>query len=76
MERCRTVLLSCALLQTFLKFLLLLDASIDFLTHFQLVDPVKLEPYARAFVVEDEDMDAVITYKVNHNHIKRTFICV
>ena len=40
------------------------DGDIDFLTHYKLVDPGKIESYARAFVVEDEDFDTVITSKV------------
>ncbi|XP_067685072.1 uncharacterized protein [Haliotis asinina] len=38
------------------------DSSIDFLSHYRLVDPGKLESYARAFVVEDRDLDTVISY--------------
>ena len=40
------------------------DASIDFLTHYQLVNPNKIEPYARAFVVEDDDKDGVVYPRV------------
>ena len=40
------------------------DGDIDFLTHYKLVDPGKVESYARAFVVEDENFDTVITAKV------------
>ncbi|XP_055882530.1 uncharacterized protein LOC106061672 isoform X1 [Biomphalaria glabrata] len=36
------------------------DGDIDFLSHYKLVDGRKLESYARAFVVEDEDFDTVI----------------
>ncbi|KAI0222505.1 hypothetical protein LSAT2_026249 [Lamellibrachia satsuma] len=36
------------------------DASIDFLCHYRLVDPNKLDMYARAFVVEDDDKDGVV----------------
>ena len=43
---------------------LLLDGDIDFLTHYKLVDPGKIESYARAFVVEDDDFDTVITATV------------
>ncbi|WAR25226.1 hypothetical protein MAR_010930 [Mya arenaria] len=35
-------------------------ADIDFLSHYRLVDPAMIEAYARAFVVEDGDLDAVI----------------
>ncbi|XP_046353248.2 uncharacterized protein LOC124133067 [Haliotis rufescens] len=38
------------------------DSSIDFLSHYRLVDPGKLEGYARAFVVEDRDLDTVINF--------------
>lgn len=41
------------------------DADIDFLTHYKLVDPGLIESYARAFVVEDNDFDTVISAKVN-----------
>ncbi|XP_070192116.1 uncharacterized protein [Littorina saxatilis] len=34
--------------------------DIDFLSHYRLVDTRKLETYARAFVVEDDDFDTVI----------------
>ena len=44
--------------------MLISDADIDFLTHYKLVDPGKLESYARAFVVEDDDYDTVISSKV------------
>ncbi len=37
------------------------DASIDYLNHYRLVDNQKAEVYARAFVVEDEDMDCMVT---------------
>ena len=36
------------------------DGDIDFLSHYRLVDSRKLESYARAFVVEDDDFDTVI----------------
>lgn len=39
------------------------DASIDYLQHYRLVDHRKLDSYARAFVVEDDDRDFVIAYK-------------
>ncbi|XP_046563193.1 uncharacterized protein LOC124272090 isoform X4 [Haliotis rubra] len=34
--------------------------DIDFLSHYRLVDPKKLEAYAKCFAVEDEDYDTVI----------------
>ncbi|XP_012945585.1 trichohyalin, partial [Aplysia californica] len=37
--------------------------GIDFMQHYRLVDPSNLEAYARAFVVEDGDMDTVINLK-------------
>ena len=40
------------------------DASIDFLCHYRLVDPNKLDMYARAFVVEDDDKDGVVYPRV------------
>ncbi|CAL1528526.1 unnamed protein product [Lymnaea stagnalis] len=37
--------------------------DIDFLSHYKLVDSRKMESYARAFVVEDDDFDTVIRSK-------------
>ncbi|CAG2254687.1 unnamed protein product [Mytilus edulis] len=37
--------------------------DIDFVTHYRLVDPNKVESYAKAFVVEDDDMDTVLSFK-------------
>ncbi|KAH3820045.1 hypothetical protein DPMN_121789 [Dreissena polymorpha] len=39
---------------------MLFPADIDFLSHYRLVDPSKIDTYARAFVVEDGDLDTVI----------------
>lgn len=40
------------------------DAAIDFLAAYRLVDPSKLELYAKAFIVEDyDDMDGQINYR-------------
>ncbi|XP_061187777.1 uncharacterized protein LOC133195840 [Saccostrea echinata] len=36
------------------------DSSIDFLNHYRLVDPMNLDSYAKAFVVEDTDYDTVL----------------
>ncbi|XP_053377938.1 uncharacterized protein LOC123530293 [Mercenaria mercenaria] len=36
------------------------DADIDFLSHYRLVEKSKLDTYARAFVVEDSDLDTVL----------------
>nr|XP_034317865.1 zinc finger CCCH domain-containing protein 13 isoform X1 [Crassostrea gigas] len=36
------------------------DSSIDFLNHYRLVDPMNLDGYAKAFVVEDTDYDTVL----------------
>ncbi|XP_041349516.1 uncharacterized protein LOC121368836 [Gigantopelta aegis] len=38
------------------------DGSINFLAHYRLVEPGKLESYAKAFVVEDRNMDTVINF--------------
>lgn len=43
-----------------------LDSSIDFLNHYRLVDPMNLDGYAKAFVVEDTDYDTVLNSSV-HN---------
>ena len=37
--------------------------DIDFVTHYRLVDPNKLESYAKAFVVEDDDLDTKLSFK-------------
>ncbi|GFO14407.1 hypothetical protein PoB_004091200 [Plakobranchus ocellatus] len=37
--------------------------GIDFMQHYRLVDPAKIEAYAKAFVVEDGDLDTVINIK-------------
>ncbi|XP_060590100.1 uncharacterized protein LOC132745252 [Ruditapes philippinarum] len=36
------------------------DADIDFLSHYRLVEKSKIDTYARAFVVEDSDLDTVL----------------
>ena len=41
--------------------------SIDFMTHYRLVNPSSLEGYARAFVVEDQDLDTVINLAVSRH---------
>ena len=53
-------------MQSVPNFFLVSDGDIDFLTHYKLVDPAKIESYARAFVVEDEDFDTVITSRVRY----------
>lgn len=47
----------------------LLTADIDFLSHYRLVDPQKIDSYARAFVVEDSDLDTVI-----NQHVRQTYL--
>ena len=42
------------------------DASVDFIKHYQLVDQNKLDMYARAYVVEDDDFDYRIDAKVRN----------
>jgi len=34
---------------------------IDYLTHYRLVDPANLESYGKAFLVEDDDENNIIT---------------
>ena len=41
-----------------------IDASIDFLQHYRLVDPQKIEIYAKPFIVEDDDFKGVINARV------------
>lgn len=40
------------------------DADIDFLSHYRLVEPSMIDSYAKAFVVEDTDLDTVIDSSV------------
>ena len=47
-------------------FISMTDETIDFVKHYQLVDQQKLDMYARAYVVEDEDLDYRIDAKVYH----------
>lgn len=37
------------------------DGRIDYLSHYQLVNPDKLEAYGKAFVVEDTDENSVLS---------------
>ena len=46
-----------------------IDSAIDFLNHYRLVDPMNLDSYAKAFVVEDTDFDTVLNSSVFHAHI-------
>ena len=48
----------------FLKLVFLSDADIDFLSHYRLVEQSRIDSYARAFVVEDSDLDTVINNSV------------
>ena len=41
-----------------------LDSSIDYLAQYRLVDRSHLEMYGRAFTLEDEDEDGIISYEV------------
>jgi hypothetical protein len=56
------------------------DGDIDYLAHYRLVDPGKIEMYAKAFVVEDEDFDAALSYKVRssyeRNQSRSIFQCI
>lgn len=45
--------------------MVLFAGDIDFVTHYRLVDPNKLESYAKAFVVEDDDLDTKLSFKVS-----------
>ena len=56
-----------------LFFFFFSDGSINFLAHYRLVEPEKLESYAKAFVVEDRDMDTVINFDVT---IRLVFKCI
>ena len=52
-----------------------LDSAIDFLNHYRLVDPMNLDSYAKAFVVEDTDFDTVLNSSVLLAHIF-VFTCI
>ena len=45
--------------------LTLLDSTIDYLAQYRLVDRSRLEMFGRAFTLEDEDEDGVISYEVS-----------
>lgn len=50
-----------------------LDSSIDFLNHYRLVDPMNLDGYAKAFVVEDTDYDTVLNSSVHNFFVSCSF---
>lgn len=52
-----------------------IDSAIDFLNHYRLVDPMNLDSYAKAFVVEDTDFDTVLNSSVFIAHIF-VFTCI
>ncbi|XP_072051146.1 uncharacterized protein [Amphiura filiformis] len=41
--------------------------SIDFLSHYRLIEAPKIEPFGRAFVVEDDDQDCCLEYQELRN---------
>ena len=41
------------------------DATIDFMNHYKLVDSGRVDMYARAFVVNDEDLDFSVNARVS-----------
>ena len=42
-------------------------STIDFLNHYKLVDSGRVDMYARAFVVNDEDLDFSVNARVSTN---------
>ena len=48
-------------------FLFISDADIDFLSHYRLVEQSRIDSYARAFVVEDSDLDTVLNSNVSES---------
>ena len=44
--------------------LFVLDSTIDYLAQYRLVDRSRLEMYGRAFTLEDDDEDGIISYEV------------
>lgn len=46
-----------------------MDAKIDFIQAYRLVDQKLVDAYARAFVVEDEQKTGIISYKVSYYYV-------
>ena len=50
--------------QTIFAACFFLDSAIDYLAQYRLVDRSRLEMYGRAFTLEDDDEDGIISYEV------------
>ena len=50
--------------QTIFAACFFLDSTIDYLAQYRLVDRSRLEMYGRAFTLEDDDEDGIISYEV------------
>lgn len=65
-DDCKSRIAPCTSKFDIYVFVMVLFAGdIDFVTHYRLVDPNKLESYAKAFVVEDDDLDTKLSFKVS-----------
>ena len=65
-DHCKSRIAPCTSKFDIYVFVMVLFAGdIDFVTHYRLVDPNKLESYAKAFVVEDDDLDTKLSFKVS-----------
>lgn len=48
---------------------LFLDSTIDYLAQYRLVDRSRLEMYGRAFTLEDDNEDGIISYEVFQSYV-------
>ena len=55
--------------QTMFIACLLLDSTIDYLAQYRLVDRSRLEMYGRAFTLEDDNEDGIISYEVFQSYV-------
>jgi len=55
--------------QTMFISCLFLDSTIDYLAQYRLVDRSRLEMYGRAFTLEDDNEDGIISYEVFQSYV-------
>ena len=58
--------------QTMFIACLFLDSTIDYLAQYRLVDRSRLEMYGRAFTLEDDNEDGIISYEVFQSYVYLT----
>lgn len=58
--------------QTMFIAFLFLDSTIDYLAQYRLVDRSRLEMYGRAFTLEDDNEDGIISYEVFQSYVYLT----